>query len=61
MDALFKEIQADLNAGPENISLEVEYDPDYGFVSYYKHVDINCMKRHSTGCHWAYRFETANP
>ena len=57
MEALFKEIQADLNAGPENIFLKVEYDPDYGFVSSYKHVDINCIKRHSTGCHWVYRFE----
>ena len=58
MASLFEKIKADLAAGPESVYLVVEYDPQFGYISHYKRLDVNCFRKLGGGdhCHEEYRF-----
>lgn len=59
MDTLFNQIKEDLVAGPKNIYTVVEYDPQLGYIKYYKRIDVDCVRRlGGTGgaCYKRYQF-----
>jgi len=44
MESMFNMIEADLYAGPNQYIVMAEYDPVYGYVTYYSQTDMACRR-----------------
>lgn len=59
MENMFDRIEEDLLTGPYLVRTEVSYDADWGYVTFYHHADLNCLRqmKKADGCIWSYSFK----